>query len=224
MDDLGYLVVYPDAYEGRRGRRWNEGIAGPDPALDDVDFLSEMIDDIASRYRVDLDRVYMTGASNGGFMTNRFLAERSDRVRAGAPVIGGMSQVVYDAFQPTHPVSVLVIQNLADAWVPWEGGPLGDGHMMHTLETLEAWVSHIGGDFDNPSYEQIPNIDRWDGCRSERYDWDGALGERVSTIITAGAGHTWAGAPADFWSWLFFGNTSRDFWATWEILRFFGLV
>lgn len=54
----------------------------------DPDILNALLDDVLRKYRVDKDRVYLTGASMGGSGTWRLAAEHPERFAAIAPVCG----------------------------------------------------------------------------------------------------------------------------------------
>ena len=72
--DLPFIVVSP---QERPDSWWNPY---------DLDAL---LDDVIARYRVDEDRVYVTGLSMGGFGTWGLIALNPDRFAAAAPICGG---------------------------------------------------------------------------------------------------------------------------------------
>jgi predicted peptidase len=51
--------------------------------------LLALLDEIASNYKVDRDRVYVSGLSMGGFGTWELAASAPDRLAAIAPICGG---------------------------------------------------------------------------------------------------------------------------------------
>lgn len=51
--------------------------------------LVALIDDIGSKYKVDPDRIYVTGLSMGGFGSWRLAAYAPERLAAIAPICGG---------------------------------------------------------------------------------------------------------------------------------------
>jgi len=51
--------------------------------------LADLLDEIVAKYPVDTDRIYLTGASMGGFACWRLAAEHPDRFAAVVPVCGG---------------------------------------------------------------------------------------------------------------------------------------
>ena len=71
--DFGFIVVSPQA--PRRG--W------------DSKALLALLDEVESKYKVDKDRVYLTGLSMGGFGTWSLAAAAPERFAAIAPVCGG---------------------------------------------------------------------------------------------------------------------------------------
>jgi len=54
-----------------------------------VDILKKMLDDLKKKYRVDNDRVYLTGLSMGGFGTWNFSSKYPNEFAAIAPICGG---------------------------------------------------------------------------------------------------------------------------------------
>lgn len=91
-DKEGIIVVYPTSWEydvnsngcgNNLTTRWNnyrtvEEVCDPDELRDDVQFASQMLDEICSKYSIDQQRIYMSGFSNGGGMSLRLAVELSD--------------------------------------------------------------------------------------------------------------------------------------------------
>ena len=71
--DLPFIIVSPQS----PGRGWNP------------DTLNALLDDVIARYRVDKDRVYLTGLSMGGYGTWALAAAHPGRFAAIAPICGG---------------------------------------------------------------------------------------------------------------------------------------
>jgi poly(3-hydroxybutyrate) depolymerase len=51
-----------------------------------LSLIHSVIDDIKKMQPIDSSRIYATGISNGGFMTQRLVCELSDRIAAFASV------------------------------------------------------------------------------------------------------------------------------------------
>jgi predicted peptidase len=55
----------------------------------DTGVLTALLDEVVAKYRVDRDRVYLTGLSMGGYGTWALAAEHPDRFAALVPICGG---------------------------------------------------------------------------------------------------------------------------------------
>ncbi len=123
----GFIVAYPDG-SGRLKRRvltWNAGHCcglAMDKQVDDVAFISALLDELLAEYPIDPSRIYVTGMSNGGMMSHRLGIELSDRFAAIAPVVSGLFG---DESAPAQPVSAIMINGVLDESVPVKGGPPG---------------------------------------------------------------------------------------------------
>lgn len=71
--DFPFIVVSPQS----PGRGWNP------------DVLNALVDDIVATYRVDPNRVYLTGLSMGGYGTWALAAAHPEKFAAIAPICGG---------------------------------------------------------------------------------------------------------------------------------------
>ncbi|MCA9247710.1 MAG: prolyl oligopeptidase family serine peptidase [Planctomycetales bacterium] len=100
--ELPMIVVSPQCPSGQR---WQS-----------VTLLA-LLDDVAKRYKVDPDRVYVTGLSMGGFGTWGLAADAPDRFAAIAPICGGGE--VYWAKQIAH-LPIWAFHGAKDRAVPVE--------------------------------------------------------------------------------------------------------
>ena len=120
-DEHGFIVVYPDGLD----RSWADGRGGTPSdrkGVDDMKFLSDLIDKIEADYKVDTSRIYVAGMSNGGFMSGRLACQLSNRIAAVAIVAASLSENTATSCRPEFPVSVLVLQGAEDPLVPLAGG------------------------------------------------------------------------------------------------------
>lgn len=77
-DTAQFLVVYPDG----EGNGWDLG------SSKDINFISDIIDAMSTRYKIDKNRVYLSGFSMGGMMTYYAMTKLADKIAAFAPVSG----------------------------------------------------------------------------------------------------------------------------------------
>ncbi|MBK8648476.1 MAG: prolyl oligopeptidase family serine peptidase [Gemmatimonadetes bacterium] len=126
-DREGFIVAYPDGTGGGRAPMftWNAGHCcgyAMQNKVDDVGFIGALIDQVQRDHRIDPDRIYVTGMSNGGMMSHRVGIGLADRVAAIAPVVGA---VFGDEASPRAPVSAIIINGMRDESVPYDGGKSG---------------------------------------------------------------------------------------------------
>ena len=76
----GIVVAHPQGFH----MSWNAGSCCGDAkrlGVDDVNYISEVMDVMINEYNVDPKNIFVSGHSNGGGMTNRIGCELGKRVR-----------------------------------------------------------------------------------------------------------------------------------------------
>ena len=211
-DTANFLVVHPNGtIDGNGNHFWNT--FGPrGSGVDDVAFLSALVDTLARRYRVDLNRVYSAGMSNGGFMSYELACQLGNRIAAIASVTGSMTTSRLAGCTSGRPVPVLEIHGTADGTVPYTGGTALQFVAIPTL--LNSWVQRNGCN-PTPTVTAVPDINTADGCTAERSVWSGGRnGSVVEHFRIIGGGHTWPGSA------FVIGVTNQDISASREAWRF----
>ena len=209
-----FLILLPDGTQDVLGfQHWNTFNAFG-TGVDDVAFISDLLDSISAEYNIDQNRIYSTGMSNGGFMSYELACQLSDRIAAIASVTGTMDTDHFDYCSPSHPTPVMEIHGTADATVPYAGS----GDFLPIDELLDYWISYNNCN-TTPEFTEIPDTDPGDGSTVEHYIWSGGdNGVSVEHFKVINGGHTWPGTilllPAS-------GSTNKDINASAEIWRFF---
>jgi polyhydroxybutyrate depolymerase len=195
-DRYGFIAVYPDGVD----RSWNDGRGDPQIGaqranIDDVAFIAALIASLSQRYRIDGSRVYATGISNGGFMSQLLAARLSARIAAIAPVAAGMGPAVLASLRPEQPVSVLMINGTADRLVPFEGGPVARnrGATAPVPEIVQKWAE-VDRCAATPATSALPDVDPADGSRVKVTTYS-PCAQRTEVVLYTidGGGHTWPG-------------------------------
>jgi polyhydroxybutyrate depolymerase len=213
-DEEGFIAVFP-AGTGFP-MRWSAGgrsLNEADP-LHDVQFISDMIDQLEREYNIDPNRIYVNGLSNGGGMSFMLSCYLSDRI-AAIGTVAGFYVLPWDECDPQRPVPLIAFHGTDDPIVPFKGGPYRS--------------------FDTP----FPNITEWvaqaaehNGCQEQqqlarRGDVSGVWytgclgGADVIYYQIEGGGHSW---PGGGWlpGWLV-GSINDDIDATRQMWAFFQL-
>lgn len=200
------------------------------PRIDDVAFVTALIDDVAKKRRVDPKRIYATGISNGGMISHFLGAKLSTKLAAIAPVAGSLAEPLVPTFEPTAPVSVLMLFGTDDRFVPYGGGEVHPpgmrprGRVIAIEQAARLWTERNGGDpTREPLVDSLPDRDPADGCRVKKLTW--AAGRNRSEVVLyrlEGAGHTWPDGY-QYLSKRLVGPVCRDINATEVIWQFFKL-
>jgi polyhydroxybutyrate depolymerase len=197
----GFLYGLPNGTRDPGGRRfWNATDACcniADLPVDDSAYLEGVIDAIAATYAVDPDRVYLVGASNGGFMSYRMACDHADRV-AAIVSLAGATFGDPTRCTPSTPVSVLQVHGTSDQVVGYRGGELLPGTPFPGAEaTVATWATYNGCgsletdrarlDLDPALPDAETSVTAYAECPR-----DGA----VELWTVGGGGHTLAPTPA----------------------------
>ncbi len=199
MNDLadkeGLAVVYPDGLN----KGWADGRGASDSdqkGIDDVAFLGQLISTLESRFSIDAHRVYVTGISNGGFMTQRLGCELAGRIAAIVPVVATLSVHQSTTCAPSRPIPILYVLGENDPLVPYNGGevrgPLsGDrGAVLSATDSLAAWAK-LDGCAGTPATRTLPDRTQDNTHVSQTLYTNCQGGAQVGLDSVAGGGHTW---------------------------------
>ena len=194
-DTAGVIVVYPNAVNNQ----WN--VFSPE-GVNDVGFISALLDTMLVNYGVDPDRVYSTGMSMGGFMSYRLACELDTRIAAIASVTGLLA---FSPCEPSRTVPVLQIHGTADPVVPYSFVPL----------TISFWTQYNNCPAE-PVITDLPDIDTTDGS-TVTLSYYGLCDDSSEVILYTvnGGEHTWPGSAINI------GITNQDIDASTEIWNFF---
>jgi polyhydroxybutyrate depolymerase len=178
-DREGFIVVYPDGLNAT----WYTG-PGTD-GQQDRQFVRDLITFLESQYSIDPRRIYATGISNGGGMTDRLGCSMSDIIAAIAPDSGAYN--FWQDCSPSRPMPVLAFHGLDDNIVPYTGGI---PQMMEPPipDWAVAWAERdgCGSTPAETSPVDTVTVQTWSGCQGSA---------EVILYTLANHGHSWPGSP-----------------------------
>ena len=210
-DTEGFLLVHPEGTTFIGNQFWNVGFPGISSTIDDVGFTEALIDELATLYTIDLDRVYATGMSNGGFMSFLLACQLSEKIAAVASVTGSMTQDTFDDCNAQRPTPVLQIHGTEDDVVLYNGNTLS----IPIADVISYWVDYNNCE-TTPTTTTLPDIDVSDGSTVEHSVYeDGDNGSTTEHMKVIGGGHTWPGSVINS------PGTNQDIDASMEIWLFF---
>ena len=210
-DTEGFLLVHPEGTTLIGNQFWNVGFPGLSSTIDDVGFTEALIDELATLYTIDLDRVYATGMSNGGSMSFLLACQLSEKIAAVASVTGSMTQDTFDDCNAQLPTPVLQIHGTEDDVVSYNENNLS----LPIPDVISYWVDHNNCE-TTPTTTTLPDVDVSDGSTIEYSVYeDGDNGITTEHMKVIGGGHTWPGSILNS------AGTNQDIDASMEIWLFF---
>jgi len=194
-DERGFAVVYPNAYEGY----WDAcSIVGEVSAnafnVDDMRFLTGMVDRLIMEIGADPGRVFATGGSRGGSMAFRLALEAPARFRAVAAVSANVPTPENFKCKPAGQTtsSVMIMNGTEDPLVPFNGGEVNlfrffyrNGKVLSSRASAQyfADLNHIAG---APETNQTQVAA---GVHVEQLLWRNDSNVEVELVAIHGGGH-----------------------------------
>ena len=194
-DEHGFAVVYPNAHEGY----WDVctivgGVSANGPNMDDVGFLTAMVDKLVGEIGVDPGRVFAAGSSRGGFMAFRLALEAPSRFRAVAAVSANVPSPENFQCKPAGQgtSSVMIMNGTNDPLVPFDGGSVSLFGLFYKMGKVRssresgqyfADLNHITGAPER-NETQVAG-----GVRVEQLLWHNTSNVDVELVAIHGGGH-----------------------------------
>jgi len=192
-DQQHFLAVYPQGLnEQFTNISFWADIGQIDYGINDVEYVSDLLNYLQRTFCVDAQRIYATGFSNGGGMTTLLACRLAGRIAAFAPMSGDHFAIP-GGCHPGRPVPILYTHGTADPIVPYNGSPPGknpDWPVPPVLQYLQTWAARDGcssgptiflrqaGKSGQPGVTGI----RWTGCQGN---------VRIVHYRIDGGGHSW---------------------------------
>lgn len=210
-DQNGFMVCYPQGSRLETGQsHWNANLDMS--SVNDIGFLSSLAKLIQKNYDVNPENTFVSGMSNGGFMSYTLACEKPDVFRAIASITGTMSGRDWKNCKPSFNIPIMQISGTEDKTVPWDGTmstAYGWGGAPHIVKVVDFWAEKNGCNVDEKI--NFPDLDLSDKSTVSLVKKKGSpKNNQVWFYTVNGGGHDWPG------SW---GN--RDVSATKEIWKFF---
>jgi len=229
-DKNNFIVVYPDAMN----KSWSmKGISskvkGNTEDIDDVHFISVLIDTLAANYKGNAGRIFCTGISRGGIFSLFLAAKLSSRIKAIAPVCASIPRSIINDYRFTHPIPVLMINSTADPLISYTGGQgkIGnaiekDEYDMLPVEDLVKKITKLNNCNSTAEVYNLPDVNTADGCTAVQYTYS-CNNVQVKFVKVINGGHTWPGG-SQYLPRFIIGKVCLDFKAEEEIMNFFMAV
>ena len=143
-----FVVVYPNGIN----KNWNDGRlveANIGKELgDDTTFVAQLNDYLLSSGKINPNKVFVTGVSNGGFMSQKVACDLTSRFAAIAPIATAVSQTYLNDCKPSRQMPIIWFEGTADPLIPFNGGELTNsllginqsrGTVLSAEESIKFW-------------------------------------------------------------------------------------
>ena len=215
------LLILPQGIKNH----WNDGRTALNNKVDDVKFISKLIDFAIQKQHVNPNKIYVTGMSNGGMMAIRLGIELPNKIKAIAAVSALMnSKIRYKKLKKS--VSFMLIHGTEDPIIPFAGGEIkafsfakSRGKVISARETLDYFSDNnvcttrpIKSFQDKRPFDKTSlNIELYNRCYGSA---------QVEFIQVNNGGHAWPGGK-QYLPVNIIGRASREINASKTIVNFF---
>ncbi|MCH1524556.1 MAG: hypothetical protein L7S41_05370, partial [Candidatus Thalassarchaeaceae archaeon] len=204
VHENGHLLLRPDGTISASGQRyWNATDACCNfwgQEVDDVAWLTILINEAITYYGADSEGVILVGHSNGGFMAHRMACERGIMIRSVISLAGA----TYDDFtdcENTGTPNILQIHGELDSTIYYDGGAILGNEYPSASETVSYWANRSSC---QSSSTQTTQYDFISGAENDTFvsEYLGCnSGNRVSLWSMPSEGHIpniWTTSNHDF--------------------------
>jgi polyhydroxybutyrate depolymerase len=158
--------------------------------IDDVGFVSDIIDWFETHYKIDTSHIYATGMSNGAMFTY-YVALMLPGTFAGIAAVCSPMTVNGFGFEDVPPLTVITMQSPSDPIVQYNGVAGAWGSVDDTI----AFWRDVDDTTTGPA-TTVWSDDAIDTTIVTRYVYSGGKnGTKVILYKIEGGGHTWPGGP-----------------------------
>ncbi len=206
-DQQHFIVVYPQGLKDDDNLpMWASVGPAADYGIDELVFISDLLNKLQKELCVNAKRIYATGFSNGGGMSNYLACKLEGRIAAVAPIAGNYFALPDGGCQPGRAVSVLVIHGTADNVIAYNGRPNKEypGWPLPPIpDFLSEWASRNGCAKAAVTFLDTKAVkgQEWTGCK----DKTGVVHYQIK-----GGGHDYPGSiearPTGEIIWTFFSK------------------
>lgn len=132
------------------------------------DLVFATINSVKTRYRIDPDRIYLTGMSNGGIGAWIIGMHHAPKFAGVAPMASGIDDVMYPFLENLSQTPIYIIHGARDQIMPvWMSrkitNELDDLDIAYTYREHDRSHSHAGGHFF--PREELPALVSWFGAQ-----------------------------------------------------------
>lgn len=188
----GFILLAPNGYN----KHWNDGrgavVGGKASNADDAGYILTLVNLMVREHKADPRSIFVTGASNGGFMTYKMICEYGEVFAAAAPVIAPLSEYQSQHCSAKNLRPIMMTQGTADPILSYKGGvePKSGVAMLSGEQTLAFFLRRSGCSGERAT--QLPDKNKDDDSTVTQINGTGCA-VPVEYLRVNGGGHSWPG-------------------------------
>jgi predicted acyl esterase/poly(3-hydroxybutyrate) depolymerase len=183
VDDRDFILVHPNGTELPSGTKfWYSGASCCGFPVDDVSYITGLINDAKGAFNVNDYQVYLWGHSNGGFMSFTMACEASSSITAIASLAGSSFVDAGDCGPSDEPVSVLQIHGTDDGIISYDDSAFSPGAEAMFERTAGFLGCDLGSLTVGPTLDIVGNLDGEE--TTARACNDGCIGDTSAELWT----------------------------------------
>lgn len=220
-----YIVAYPNGLAGTDGESAWQGASYAAPGVDDIDFVSKLLDYLTSSLCVDTLRIYANGKSNGGgFVDTLACSDEGRRFAAFSAASGAFyTDTSYDGAKSCNTTKNGIPNGFRAPWlethgsndtvISYDGHSGGHGKTPFIPDWLSWWARRNGCDKDDKGSSVLSqsgkeNTTTWD-CNGNQ--------AVVQGYWLKGLGHDWPSESGAHATVLEASTLFLDFFKNWTL-------
>ncbi len=200
-----FLLVVPNGTNIKNGKtkgselNWNDcrkdEIQKNKYQSNDVDFISRIIDWASENYKINTQKVFATGTSNGGLMCFRLATELPQKITAIATFSANLFQE-NECVSMNLPIPVMIVNGTKDEFIPFNGGKtkFKSEDVKSSQETVDFWIKNNNLSKDDVQKTEIRQTINDDDSTVRKYVFGNLKSQKqVVYYVIDGGGHTMPG-------------------------------
>lgn len=180
----GYMLAYvtgaPDAHSTTASTEWNSGMGLNENK--DAEFLVALVEYLEENYKLNSDKTYAVGFSNGAFMTHRIAIEAGDTFEAIVSVAGMMPKAIWEERRQNIDIGVFQITGEKDDVVPKYSDNSAKSNPNPAIEDVVSYYVEANS-LSETSKEAIG--------KSEITKYESETGHSVWNLFVKDGRHSW---------------------------------
>ncbi|MHC5917774.1 MAG: extracellular catalytic domain type 1 short-chain-length polyhydroxyalkanoate depolymerase [Nostoc sp.] len=189
---FGFIAVYPNGLD----HQWSfTGHLRKN--IDDISFVAALIEHIERIRNINSRKIYATGFSQGGILTQALACKLPNKIAAFASVAGSLTARFVPSCHPSTSVSMMMINGTKDLNVHYNGDRMSQKEALVSIpETANFWRRHdqctSSSEFQKLTGTKSSNrlrvkTLRYSGCRNR---------SEVLQLAVVNGGHFWPGGAS----------------------------